>query len=115
MRNRIENADRTTTLTGALKALEATNFQTWMGSGVMIRITPITEDRNLCDEFLIPAECMDKIKEPLIGALLSVLSRRKVILQSEIREIEKSDRTLGNRTGNKTITGRERCDSKAMP
>jgi hypothetical protein len=87
-RQRVENADRTSTLLAALKMLETTDFTTMMGSGIMVKLTPITDGKHLADEFALPAEDMETIKAGMIASLQAVLRRRRASLLSEVKKIE---------------------------
>ena len=87
---RISNADRTATLLDALKMLEKTDFTTMMGSGIMVKLTPITEGKHLADEFMLAAEDMETIKAGMIKSLRDALARRRAMLRSEVSDIEKA-------------------------
>lgn len=87
-KQQMRNADRVSVLCNAIKTLQRTDFNTMMASGIMIRLTPITEGRHICDEFLINAEDMEEIKPAIIASLQEALKLRAIRLKSEIKEIE---------------------------
>lgn len=87
-RARTISADYTHTLVAALKALQGTDFSKWMGSGILVDLTPITPEKHLANEFMLPAEDMEEIKPLIIKSLRRHLELRKARLLGEIRDIE---------------------------
>jgi len=86
---RVSNSQETYKLTEALKMLQTTDFEKMMGSGIMISLTPITENKHLCDEFMIPTEDMKDIAPLIAASLKRHLILRKARLQCEIGDITK--------------------------
>lgn len=84
---RVRNADGTRTLLAALRMLEATDFAAMFGSGVMVRLTPITEGRRLADEFVVAAEDLAAVAPLLARSLRASLGRRRELLLREAREV----------------------------
>ena len=87
-RQQTQNSDQTHNLIGAIKALTAQDFTRWMASGIIIRLTPITDNKESCEEFMIAAEDMEQIKTPIIQSIQRSLLRRRIMLKNDLRDIE---------------------------
>lgn len=88
MDNRKINAGRTDVLVDALKMLETTDFEKMMGSGIMVKLTPITDGHHLTDEFMLAAEDMKTVAPFLAASLRKTLKLRMATLRSEMKGIE---------------------------
>lgn len=89
-RQRVKNSDCSNTLINALKMLEGTSFEGMMGSGIMVRLTPITEGKSLGEEFMVAAEDLGPVAPLLATSIRNSLKRRTILLQSEISDINKA-------------------------
>lgn len=81
-------SQQTAVLVGAMKALEELNFEKWMGSGVVVTLSPITHDKVICESFMVRAEDMELIKPALIASIKEQLSFRTNLLKYELKQIE---------------------------
>ena len=88
-RQRVKNSDSSSTLINTLKMLESTSFDSMMGSGIMVRLTPITEGKSLGEEFMVAAEDMCAVAPLLAGSIRNYLARRTALLRAELGDIEK--------------------------
>ena len=86
-KQRVLNSQKTHQLLAALKMLETTRFEKWMGSGVMVILTPITPHKNLGGEFMLAAEVFQEIAPLMAASLRESLALRKVLLVSELKSI----------------------------
>ena len=84
---RVTAAQDTSRLVQAVKYLEATDFETMMGSGVMVSLLPITAGRTSCEEFMLNAEDLQSIKVSIIDSLRKQLKFRLSIRSLEINAI----------------------------
>lgn len=85
---RVRKADQTNTLLRAIKALETVKFDAMTGSGIMVKLTPITPGSGLTDEFVMRAEDMGQLAAGMAASLRERLLMRKTLLQDEIKDID---------------------------
>ena len=86
---RVTASQETPRLLKAISTLQSRDFSKWIGSGIMITLTPITPESCICDEFMISAEDLEKIKPTIIASIKDSLEMRKLLLRSELQDISK--------------------------
>lgn len=89
-RQRIANADETYQLIKVIHALEGTNFEQLMGSGIMVQLTPITEGNELGGEFMVRAEDIGPVADLLVASIRESLRMRAAMLRRELKDIEQA-------------------------
>ncbi len=87
--NRVRTAQETDTLLNALKVLETVDFDTYMGSGILVNLDPITEKHKLTGEFMINGEDMKEIAPLLAQSIRAALQFRMNARQCEVQRIAK--------------------------
>ena len=81
-------AQQTSVLIEAVKALRKTDFEKWAGSGVVVSLKTLTPGTSVCEDFMVRAEDMEKIKPAIIASIVDQLSFRVNLLQVELNQIE---------------------------
>lgn len=81
VRNRNANENRVRTI----EKLQY-DFEKMMGSGILIQLTDLSGNE-VCPEFVVSAEDMESIKQPIIASLLKSLELKRVLVLSELREL----------------------------
>lgn len=88
-KSRVNASQETHRLIKAIEVLKKTDFDLSTGSGIMISLTPITEGKTLCDEFMMAAEDIEFIKQAICDSLVRSLRLRLSLRRAEVTALER--------------------------